>query len=188
MKNALILVDYINDICHPEGKIAGCAPMIKQNQIVEKVNKLLNFARSNQWLIIWIIVGFDKNYTEANSNSPIFNRARQHEALQKGTWGTELLAEMNYNESELIIYKNAVNPFHATNLDHVLRSNQVSNLYLAGVSTEVAIQSCTRDAHDRGYVVNIISDCCASSNQDYHNASLAMLGNMAKVINSTDLN
>lgn len=187
MENALILIDYINEICHPEGKLASCAAMVGKNQVPDKVNKLLNRAREKNWLIIWIIVGFDSNYTEANGNSPIFSRAKQNQALIRGTWGTELLAALDYKESETVIYKNAVNPFHATNLDHILRNQQIKSVYLAGVSTEVAIQSCTRDAHDRGYQVNVIADCCASGNLDNHNASIAMLGYMAKILSSTDI-
>ncbi|MDQ5947982.1 MAG: biuret amidohydrolase [Pseudomonadota bacterium] len=186
MSKALILIDYINEICHPEGKIAGCAAMINQRQIVTKVNKLLEQARKHNCLIIWVSVAFDTNYLEANQNSPIFSRAKSFQALQRNSWGTELLADLNYQAGELIIVKNAVNPFHATNLEHVLRNNAVTEVYLAGVSTEVAIQSCTRDAHDRGYIVNLIGDCCASSHLDFHNSSLEMLKLMAKVVTSTD--
>lgn len=184
MAKALILIDYINDICHPQGKIAGCAPMVAEEQIVAKVNQLTAKARTENMLVIWIAVAFDSNYLEANLSSPIFSKAKQFQALQRNSWGTELLAELNYQDGELVIVKNAVNPFHATNLDHVLRAQGVNEVYLAGVSTEVAIQSCTRDAHDRGYQVNIIGDCCASSNRDKHAASLEMLAYFGKVINS----
>jgi nicotinamidase-related amidase len=160
--------------------------MINQRQIVTKVNKLLEQARKHNCLIIWISVAFDANYLEANQNSPIFSRAKSFQALQRNSWGTELLADLNYQAGELIIVKNAVNPFHATNLEHVLRNNAVTEVYLAGVSTEVAIQSCTRDAHDRGYIVNLIGDCCASSHLDFHNSSLEMLKLMAKIVTSTD--
>lgn len=182
MAKALILIDYINDICHPQGKIAGCAAMVAEEQIISKVNKLTAKARAENMLVIWIAVAFDKNYQEANLNSPIFSKAKQFQALQRDSWGTELLAELNYQDGELVIVKNVVNPFHATNLDHVLRAQGVDEVYLAGVSTEVAVQSCTRDAHDRGYMVNVIGDCCASSNRDKHSSSLDMLAYFANVI------
>ena len=187
MKKALILIDYINDICHTNGKIAGCAAMFNEKQIVYKVNQLLDYVRQKNWLIVWITVGFSKNYAEASSKSQIFAKAKAVNALQQQSWGCQLIANLNYQENETIICKNAVNPFYATNLDHILRVNQIEELYLAGVSTEVAIQSCTRDAHDRGYLVNIIADCCASGNLHYHEASLAMLQNMAKIVESEHL-
>ena len=155
MRKALILVDYINEICHPQGKISGCAKMVEEQGIVKKVNVLVDYARTNGWFIVWIIVGFDKNYYEVNTKSPIFKRAKEFNALVRGEWGTELLADLNYQDGELIICKNAVNPFYATSLDHVLHHNNVDEIYVAGVSTEVAIQSCVRDAHNRGYIVNL---------------------------------
>lgn len=183
MKKALILIDYINEICHKDGAF-GNYPMLAANDAFNKLNKLLEHARKSDWLVVWIIVGFSKNYLEANAKSPIFSKAIEYKKLELGTWGTEIIADLNYDLNETIICKNVVNPFYGTNLDHVLRNNGVEELYLAGVSTEVAIQSATRDAHDRGYVVNVIGDCCASSHPHRHEASLEMLTYMANVIDS----
>ena len=150
MSKALILIDYINEICHQEGKISGCAAMINEQQIVSKVNKLLRCARQENCLIVWIVVGFESTYINANLNSPIFSRAKQYQAFELGTWGTELLENLDYHAGELVIIKNAVNPFHATNLDHILRCNDISEVYVACGTAEVAIQSCARNAHERG--------------------------------------
>ena len=50
MSKALVLIDYINEICHPKGKISGCAAMINEQQIVAKVNNLLVRARQENCL------------------------------------------------------------------------------------------------------------------------------------------
>ncbi|MBP9742777.1 MAG: cysteine hydrolase [Burkholderiales bacterium] len=184
MQKALILIDYINEICHAEGKFGSCANMIAEENIVVKINQVLTKMRQDNCLVIWIIVGFNKNYTDANTVSPIFNFAKNIQALQLGTWGTELLSDLNYCENELIICKNMVNPFYNTNLEHILRANHVDELYIAGVSTDMAVQSCTRDAHDRGYRVNVIGDCCASGSREHHDYSLEMLSAMANIISS----
>lgn len=186
MKKALILVDYINEICHKDGAF-GCFPMLEANQAIAKLNRLLKYARENSWLVVWIIVGFDESYPEASPYSPLFTRAKEFQKFQRGSWGTEILADLDYQTGELIICKNAINPFHATNLDHVLRVNGIGELYISGVSTEVAIQSCTRDAHDRGYKVNVIADCCASSRPQFHGVSLEMLSYIANIVQSDSL-
>jgi|SRR6185437_2466126 len=184
MQKALILIDYINEICHIDGKFGSCAKMITEENVVVKVNNVLTKMRQDNCLVIWIIVAFNKNYTDANTVSPIFNFAKNVEALQRGTWGTELLSGLDYCENELIIYKNMVNPFYNTNLEHILRAHNVDELYIAGVSTAMAVQSCTRDAHDRGYKVNVIGDCCANGSRELHNASLETLSAMANIISS----
>ncbi len=186
MKKSLIIIDYINEICHKDGAF-GCYPMLAKNQSVAKLNKVIFHARKENWLVIWVIVAFDKNYLEANTKSPIFSKAKEYKKLQRGTWGTEIISDLDYQEDELIIFKNAVNPFYGTNLDQILRNNGVGEIYIAGVSTEVAVQSAVRDAHDRGYKVTVISDCCGSSHKDRHDASLEMLTYMADVIDSSQV-
>ncbi|MDD3266822.1 MAG: cysteine hydrolase [Burkholderiales bacterium] len=186
-KKALILIDFINGIC---GKDSGSSSIevLQRNDAYNKINHLLEYARSNDWLIIWIIVGFDQNYLLIPAGAPIFAQAKEHKKLQLDSDATKIIPELNYLDGELIIAKNAVNPFHATNLDHALRNNGVDEIYLAGVATEIAIQSCTRDAHDRGYKVNVIADLCAGRVPEFHDASLKMLTIFASVINSGEIN
>jgi ureidoacrylate peracid hydrolase len=184
MKKCLILIDYINEICHKDGAF-DCYPMLTENQSVAKLNRVIAHARKEGWLVIWVIVGFDKNYLEANAKSPIFSKAKEYKKLQRGTWGTEIISDLDYREGELIICKNSVSAFYGTNLDHVLRTNVVEEVYIAGASTEVAVQSAVRDAHDRGYKVTVISDCCGSSHKARHDASLEMLTYMANVVESS---
>lgn len=186
-KKALIMIDYINDIVHPQGKISSCAKMLGEKGIIEKANSVLTMARKNNFLIIWIKVGFNSNYSEVSDNSPIFKRAKTHQALIQHTWGTELISGLEYQNHELIIFKNRINPFYATNLELVLRTNNIEQIYLAGVSTEWAIEAATRDAHDKDFIVSIIEDLCASSNEETHNMSIKTMSRIAKIINSEEL-
>ena len=188
MKNnkALLLIDYTNDIVHPEGKIAGCAAMIKDNNIVAKCNKLLAHARLQGWLVIWVKVGFESGYPEVHVNSPIFSNAKLYQALAKGSWGTELLEGLDYRQGELVIFKNRINPFYATSLDLVLNANHIDEIYLAGVSTEWAIEAATRDGHDRNYTVTILQDLCASSDIKMHEHTLKVMARIARIISSEE--
>lgn len=185
-KKSLILIDFINGIC---GKDSGSPTVdaLQKNNAYNKINNLLDYARKNDWLVIWIVVGFDNNYQSIPANSPLFAQVKANGWLQLSSDATKIIPELNYQADELIIVKNAVNPFHATNLDHVLRNNGVDEIYLTGVATEIAIQSCARDGHDRGYKVNVIGDCCAARVPEFHNASLKMLASFATVLNYSDL-
>lgn len=184
---ALILVDYINDIVHQDGKIPSSAQMLSEKGIIAKCNKLLIQARKNNWLIIWIKVGFSSGYPEVSDNSPIFKGAKTYQALMQDSWGTELIEGLDYKSGELVIFKNRINPFHATNLELVLRANKIEELYLAGVSTEWAIEAATRDAHDKDFMVNIVEDLCASHNKEAHDSSIKTMSRIAKIISSNEL-
>lgn len=185
-KKAFILVDYINGICGKETESPEFVTLQKTNAF-SKVNDLLEFARKNDWLVIWIVVGFDKNYLSIPAGSPMFTQTKNNQRLQLDSDAVKIIPELNYVDNELIIAKNAVSPFHATNLDHVLRNNGVDEVYICGVSTEIAIQSCVRDAHDRGYKVNLVSDLCAGRDSEFHEASLKMLTIFANIIESKEI-
>ena len=187
LPNALILIDYINDIVHPAGKFSAASAMLHEKNTVANCNKTLAYARKNNWLILWVKVAFSANYPEVSANSPIFSTAKQLQALAKGSWGTELLADLDYQEPEIIIYKNRISPFYATNLELILRTQQIDTLYLAGVSTDWAIEAAARDAHDRNFKVIILENLCASSSLENHNQTLKVISRIAKVVNSHSL-
>lgn len=185
-KKSLILIDFINGIC---GKDSGSPAVgaLQKNDVYNKINNLLDYARKNDWLVIWIVVGFDNSYQSIPANSPLFAQVKENGWLQLGSDATKIIPELNHHDNELMIVKNSVNPFHATNLDHVLRNNGVDEIYLTGVATEIAIQSCARDGHDRGYKVNVIADCCAGRVPEFHDSSLKMLAHFANVVNCNEV-
>lgn len=62
--SAIILIDFINDIIHQDGKIPSCAKMVESMDIINKVNKVISFGRKKNLPIIFVIVGFTHNYTQ----------------------------------------------------------------------------------------------------------------------------
>ena len=140
MKTALIVLDFINDIIHPNGKIAAAAEFVKQHQVIDRANDVIAFARENTIPIIFVKVGFSAGYSECSESSPIFSRAKQLGALQLNTWGTEFHEAINIKPDDVIITKPRVSAFYATTLEAFLRANKIQNVLIAGVSTDMAVQ------------------------------------------------
>ena len=81
MKNtALVVIDLINDIVHPDGKISSPSLFISENHVIEKNNMVINYARKNQLLIIFVRVVFDSLYRVCSPVSPlgVIVRASSH--------------------------------------------------------------------------------------------------------------
>jgi nicotinamidase-related amidase len=53
--------------------------------------------------------------------------------------------------------------FHSTNLDFLLRQNNIKNVVLAGYLTNCCVESSMRSAYERGYKVYTLKDCCAAT-------------------------
>lgn len=181
-KAALLLLDFINDIANPNGKIASSAPYIVKYDIINKVNTAIHIARQKGILVLPIKVGFSSNYVECPSTSPIFNRIKQLQALELNTWGTEFLTELNIEETDPVIVKHRISALYATSLEAILHANEIKYLYISGVSTDMAVQTTARDAHDRDYTVTIIEDTCAAGNEKLHNDTIDALSRFTTII------
>ena len=102
----------------------------------------------------------------------------------KGSREYELVEELAPLPQELVLDKNSASPFASTALDQLLRNMGVENLVVAGVLTNVAVESTARDAGDRGYNVMGVEDGCAAYRPEEHSDTLA--GASWWVVKSTD--
>lgn len=76
MNTALIGLDYIVDIMHPDGRIARCAEQAALRGVVARFNRALAVAEQRGWLRIAVRVGFEPGYPDLPEHSPIFAAAR----------------------------------------------------------------------------------------------------------------
>lgn len=184
MNNALILIDFINEIVSPEGKLAGkgYSAFAARHGTLERVAPLLEAARSRDHLIVHVRIAFSPDYREQPKESPLFGHASKFGALQLGTWGTEFHPLAAPLPTEAIVVKHRVNAFFGTPLDILLRNQGVKRVFFAGVSTDVGVQTAVRAAHDLDYACTVIGDCCMAPSDDDHEQTLRMLGKVARVI------
>lgn len=183
MTKALILIDFINEIVHEDGKLAwkGYSDFVKNNNTFQNLSFALQQARENNALIIHVKLGFSEKYTEQPTTSPLFGKAHEFQALKLHSWATEFHEQIDVKEDDSILIKHRVSAFYGTSLDLILRNNKVDEIFMAGVATDLAVSSTVRDAHDRDYQTTIISDCCAAANDEDHQSALFSLKKIANV-------
>ena len=58
--------------------------------------------------------------------------------------------------------------FIGTSLDETLRAREVTQIFLAGVSTSGGVESTGRSAYDLGYHVVFVSDAMTDMHEDAH--------------------
>ena len=91
---------------------------------------------------------------------------------------------MQRDEPEII--KPRVNAFYGSELELLLQSRDIDTLVLMGVTTEMVVESTARQAMDSDYRVIVLEDCCASSQQAYHDNSILVMDRMAEISNSQE--
>ncbi len=79
-------------------------------------------------------------------------------------------------ENEIILPKTSSGVFNSTNIDYVLRNLNTRFLIIAGIVTDQCVDMAVRDAADRGYLVTLVEDACATYTDERHRAALRAFG------------
>lgn len=188
-QNALILVDFINEIVHPQGKLVGkgYVDFDLRHGTLDRVQKLLKYTRSQQYAVIHVRLGFSPDYKEQPESSPLFGAVKKIDAFKIGSWGVEFHPKAAPVEGEACLVKHRVSAFYGTALDAILHTYGVKNVVIVGCATDLAVQSAIRDAHDRDYLCTVVSDCCIAANDDDHEHALRLLSKASKVVTLEEL-
>lgn len=104
---------------------------------------------------------------------------------QTGTWGAEFF-RVAPREDELVLTKHRYSAFKDTELDALLRAQRVENLILAGITSNVCVESTARDAYMIDYHVVFLSDASATYKAEAHEATLANIRRAFGIVASTD--
>ncbi len=181
MSTALLVIDFINDIVHPKGKLARYPDRIINSQVISHANCAIAHARKKSLPILFVKVGFHPGYLECPKHSPLFGAAPTRGALLLGSWGTQFHEDLDAKESDFVLTKHRVSTFYATDLEAVLRAQNIQTLVLAGVATNMAIEHTARDGHDRDYRIVVLADACQTMTDSAHEASLETMRRFTEV-------
>jgi len=95
--------------------------------------------------------------------------------LVRGEAGHDIIPELYPEPGEPVIDKPGKGAFHATDLHAILQHQNVKQLVVTGVTTEVCVNTTVREANDRGYDCLVLEDCCGSYYPEFHAMGLKMI-------------
>lgn len=104
--------------------------------------------------------------------------------VPKGEPLAQPIDELTPIRNEIVLPKTSSGVFNSTNIDYVLRNLGVKYLIVAGVVTDQCVDMAVRDAADRGYMVTLPADACATYTQERHEAALRAFGGYCWVTDS----
>lgn len=137
---ALILVDFENEWIDPAssnfiGDISG---------VLDKTNKLIDWARANNYKVIFTI------HEELDSEKEFIPNSNN----------TRLISALHKDNSDIIVRKNKISPFYKTKLKNHLKG--IKEIVVAGILTNLCVRSLVSEAYDRDYQITVVKDCCVS--------------------------
>jgi nicotinamidase-related amidase/quercetin dioxygenase-like cupin family protein len=183
-RTALLIIDMQRDFLEPGGFGASLgndvAPLAA---IVPTVHSLLAAFRAHGLPVI-----HTKEAHRADlSDCPPAKRRRGTPTLRigdPGPMGRILIAGEPGNEivpllaplpGEMVIEKPGKGAFYRTTLHAALTARRITHLIVAGVTTEVCVQTTMREATDRGYECLLVEDATASYFPAFKQATLEMI-------------
>jgi len=92
--------------------------------------------------------------------------------LPKGCPEAQVIPALAPLENEIVLAKTSSGVFNSTAIDYVLRNINTRHLIVCGVLTDQCVDMAVRDAADRGYLVTLVADACATFSEERHNACL----------------
>eukprot|EP00541_Cyclophora_tenuis_P009903 CAMPEP_0116561582 /NCGR_PEP_ID=MMETSP0397-20121206/11664_1 /TAXON_ID=216820 /ORGANISM="Cyclophora tenuis, Strain ECT3854" /LENGTH=206 /DNA_ID=CAMNT_0004087743 /DNA_START=1438 /DNA_END=2058 /DNA_ORIENTATION=+ len=165
-KTACIFIEFQNEFTTEGGKLHGAVKdCIEATGTVENAAKVMKSAREAGCTIIHCPIMFEKGHNEI-SKTPygILAGVKEGEAFTNNEWGSEICDGLKPEDGDLVVKgKSGLCGFHSTNLDFLLRQNNIENVALAGFLTNCCVESTMRSAYERGYRVYTLKDCCGAT-------------------------
>jgi biuret amidohydrolase len=185
-RTALLVIDMQRDFLDPRGYAARAGvDVARLRGVIAPVQTLLAMARGIGMRIIFTCEGHRPDLSDCPAGKLLRSRAAGAEIgscgplgrlLVRGEHGHDMIDEMRVAAEDTVIDKPGYSAFHQTDLDHILRTGNISTLLVCGVTTEVCVHSSVRSAIDHGYQCITVSDACASSEPHLQQPALDMLG------------
>jgi nicotinamidase-related amidase len=137
--------------------------------------RLLDRFRAAGARVVYTLVAYQPGLPGVTPNSPLFGTLIDNPTLLQNTPATEVMDEVAPQPEDPVIRGQGASGFEGTSLDTILRVAGVDNLVLAGIATDVAVESTARAACDLAYRPIVVSDGCLSDTDQGHANSLAVI-------------
>lgn len=182
---ALLVIDMQADFCGPGGYI-DCQGIDLANTrgAIPAIARTLAAARARPGILVihtreghrpeLVDLPANKYWRSKRVCPGIGEKGPLGRILVRGEPGWEIIPELAPVPGEIVVDKPGKGAFYATDLEHVLRTDERSHLILCGITTDVCVSTTLREANDRGFECLVLSDGTGATQVEHHRAALTM--------------
>eukprot|EP00775_Hariotina_reticulata_P005881 gene5881-6122_t len=174
-KTALVLIEFQNEFTTEGGKLHDAVKgVMSSTNMLANAKETADAARAKGALILHCPITFSDDYKElAKEPYGILANVKGGGAFKASEWGGAICDQMTPAGSDVVIKgKSGLCGFASTNLNFVLGQNGIETVALAGFLTNCCVESTMRSAYEAGYKVITLTDCCAATSQEEHDAAV----------------
>jgi nicotinamidase-related amidase len=175
-ETAVVLIEFQNDFTSEGGALHGAvAGVMDQTGMLDTTVEAVERAREAGATIIHAPISFAEGYGELGA-SPygILAGVVESNAFVKGTWGAEIVKELEPAPGDIVAEgKRGLDAFATSNLEAILRRNGIKNVAIGGFLTNCCVESTMRTAYEKGFNVLTLTDCVAATSKEEHDNAIA---------------
>ena len=141
-----------------------------RDDFLPRVAGVQTWARARKIPVIHIQVGFRPGLPEISSRNSLFSAVKnspQWQQMFQGPAGA-IHPAVAPQDSDIVIAKHRISAFTGTDLDMILRANEIDTLILMGIATSGVVLATLLGASDADYRVIVVKDCCADQDAEVH--------------------
>jgi ureidoacrylate peracid hydrolase len=178
----LLVIDMQNEFLEDDGAIF----FHYATEIVPNVKRLMSACREASIPVIFTGHIHEDPEVDGGMTAEWWPLIKERKCLIKGSRGVEIHRALRPRKHEKIIWKHRYSAFYNTDLEIILRGMGVTDLLITGVLTNVCCESTARDAFFRDFRVFFLADATASSEPEFHIATLKNLAYAFAYVTTTD--
>jgi len=107
--------------------------------------------------------------------------------VARGSSEAEVIDELRPEVNDIVIPKSSSSVFNSTNIDYVLRNLGIEYVIVMGIVTDQCVETAVRDGCDRGYLMTLVTDACATYSEQRHAESLVGMQGYCRVRTTDEL-
>jgi nicotinamidase-related amidase len=140
--------------------------------LLTSIKRALDHARATGMVVIYVRVAFRAGAPEVHRRNRMFSRLGGSSGYEEDDAATQIDPSVAPLATEIVVTKRRVSAFAGSDLDMILRSSEVDELVLCGISTSGVVLSTLRQAADLDYQLVVLRDGCADTDAEVHRVLL----------------
>jgi nicotinamidase-related amidase len=139
--------------------------LANKEQYLTNVRSAIASAHKNKIDVIFIVVGFRAGMPEISQRNQSFSSVK--ESVSAATLVNPIPA-IELAKNDIVVTKRRVSAFSGSDLEVILRAQNINHIVLSGIATSGVVLSTLREAADKDYRLTVLSDLCADFDDDVH--------------------
>jgi nicotinamidase/pyrazinamidase len=162
-KHALIVADMLNDFLDPGGSLYVGA---QAREIIPFVAQKIAAFRAQAGVVIFV----------CDAHAPDDREFRSFPAhAVKGSWGARIIPELPPAPGDEQVEKTRYSPFAHTNLDDILKQEQVTEVHVVGVMTSICVMETVKELFERNIPAVVYQQGVADADPEAHAFALKQM-------------